>query len=841
MAITKVSSELIKDNSITMDKMHTGVVVTTSEGLHNNANDTVLPTAGAVAAYVTSQVTGADNWDLSFAWGDHSTYGYATETYVDNSIANVINSAPAALDTLNELAAALGDDPNFATTITNLISGKQAAGTYNTIIGTDTDINTSGATIVDNIFVTDGVITSMGTRTLTLADLGYTGATNANYITNNNQLTNGAGYLLANSSYFKPLAELPSGVNLNSYRTTGYAAQNSNSQAAAGSNYPVSFAGILEIVNDDTGNGLFSTQRYARYASNDFYGRNYYNGSWTSWTRFLTTEDSSSFAASSHTHTWANISGETANSVNDWGGLRHQTNDGYIDFGPANVGWAHIYTDRPGFYFNQKLVVAGGSTINSGDIRSAIFYDSNNTGYYLNPADGTTSANLLGDIKVNGGKIHIKRGVGLTTTIIEDDSTASGRGQLLLDSHYSDLIVASRNSNANKHGSSITLATQSTSTNDYAKWVIGQGQYQEGADELAFAYGTNLTNPHSVLGTDNAYAAFRIFAASGGYTLSKGSSRAPIFYDSNNTGYFLDPASTSSLKNINMNNGTLSNLNNLTFNDPGPNEGIEWIGGNGWKIFESPNNLSTNSGGNLQFVTGSTRMMTISAAGDVYSPLSFSAPIFYDSATTSRYIDPGSTSNINGLVLQNDLRITSGHGRGVRFWDSDNYKIHMSGSTQTTWGGRVGGETTSDYNMYFTMTGGTNRGWVFKNVQSTSGAVAGIDASGNGRFEGDVIAFSASDRRLKDNIKPIENALEKVNKISGVEFDWNSNQDTYAEGMHDIGVIAQEIEEVIPEVVKTRDNGYKAVKYEKIVPLLIEAIKEQQAQIDELKQLINKQ
>jgi len=59
-------------------------------------------------------------------------------------------------------------------------SAFQAAGTYNTVIGTDTDINTSGSSIIDNIYVTDGVITSMGTRTLSLSDLGYTGATNAN-------------------------------------------------------------------------------------------------------------------------------------------------------------------------------------------------------------------------------------------------------------------------------------------------------------------------------------------------------------------------------------------------------------------------------------------------------------------------------------------------------------------------------------------------------------------------------------------------------------------------------------------------------------------------------------
>ena len=84
-------------------------------------------------------------------------------------------------------------------------SAFQAAGTYNTIIGTDSDINTSGSTIIDNIYVTDGVITSMGTRTLTLANLGYTGATNANYITNNNQLTNGAGYLTSSSTQSKYL------------------------------------------------------------------------------------------------------------------------------------------------------------------------------------------------------------------------------------------------------------------------------------------------------------------------------------------------------------------------------------------------------------------------------------------------------------------------------------------------------------------------------------------------------------------------------------------------------------------------------------------------------------
>jgi hypothetical protein len=101
----------------------------------------------------------------------------------------------------------------------------------------------------------------------------------------------------------------------------------------------------------------------------------------------------------------------------------------------------------------------------------------------------------------------------------------------------------------------------------------------------------------------------------------------------------------------------------------------------------------------------------------------------------------------------------------------------------------------------------------------------------------DVVAYYSSDKKLKDNLKPISNSLEKLQKLTGYEFDWNDKQDTY-EG-HDVGIVAQEVEKVLPEVVATRDNGYKAVKYEKMIPLLIEAIKEQQQQINELKEKLN--
>jgi len=109
-----------------------------------------------------------------------------------------------------------------------------------------------------------------------------------------------------------------------------------------------------------------------------------------------------------------------------------------------------------------------------------------------------------------------------------------------------------------------------------------------------------------------------------------------------------------------------------------------------------------------------------------------------------------------------------------------------------------------------------------------------VAGGGDARFRGDVVAFYSSDKRLKDNIEPIEDPLEKMDKIGGYTFIWNDKQSTY-EG-HDIGVIAQEIQEVLPELVTERDNGYLAVKYEKIVPLLIESIKELKQEVDDIKQ-----
>ena len=101
----------------------------------------------------------------------------------------------------------------------------------------------------------------------------------------------------------------------------------------------------------------------------------------------------------------------------------------------------------------------------------------------------------------------------------------------------------------------------------------------------------------------------------------------------------------------------------------------------------------------------------------------------------------------------------------------------------------------------------------------------------------DVVAYYSSDPRLKENVFRIKNPLKILDKIHGYTFDWKDyakNVGTHLVGS-DYGVMADEIEEVMPEIVHDRNNGYKGVKYEKIVPLLIECIKEQQVQINQLK------
>jgi hypothetical protein len=207
-------------------------------------------------------------------------------------------------------------------------------------------------------------------------------------------------------------------------------------------------------------------------------------------------------------------------------------------------------------------------------------------------------------------------------------------------------------------------------------------------------------------------------------------------------------------------------------------------------------------------------------------------------STSSLYID---TAQNVGVGTTAPLLTASGRGN-----------ITINGSSQSILTLGAGGVwksylwcdgTNTDLSAAGYLVFGTNGGT--ERLRITTGGAMGLGVNPTntaGRFEAsnDIVAYSTSDKRWKNNIVKIDSPLEKISQISGVEFDWIEDEPFHGNKGHDVGVIAQEIELVIPEAVQTRESGMKAVQYDKIIPLLIESIKEQQKQIDELKELVNK-
>jgi hypothetical protein len=140
--------------------------------------------------------------------------------------------------------------------------------------------------------------------------------------------------------------------------------------------------------------------------------------------------------------------------------------------------------------------------------------------------------------------------------------------------------------------------------------------------------------------------------------------------------------------------------------------------------------------------------------------------------------------------------------------------------------------TTTNFSYITTITTATVRGMTI---------LADVHVAGNLYYD----EVTPSDANLKENIAEITDPITKISKIRGVSFDWTEeyldsnggvNRQYYKK--HDIGVIAQEIEQVLPEIVATKKNGYKGLRYEKLTALLIEAVKAQQDKINEQEERI---
>jgi len=174
-----------------------------------------------------------------------------------------------------------------------------------------------------------------------------------------------------------------------------------------------------------------------------------------------------------------------------------------------------------------------------------------------------------------------------------------------------------------------------------------------------------------------------------------------------------------------------------------------------------------------------------------------------------------------------------------------NYKLVVAGDIRAASGGdlRLAPATSGTDVVLFSDNGELNfstNGAVRQTITTTGNVGIGTTDPGDFklRVEGIVYAYgyvTPSSKRWKTNITPINNALKKVKALKGVYFDWEKT------GKHDIGMIAEDVGKVIPEVVAYEENGTdaKSLDYARLVAVLVEAIKEQQKEMEELKKEIN--
>ena len=230
-----------------------------------------------------------------------------------------------------------------------------------------------------------------------------------------------------------------------------------------------------------------------------------------------------------------------------------------------------------------------------------------------------------------------------------------------------------------------------------------------------------------------------------------------------------------------------------------------------------------------------------SKTGFFQSNSSLRAPIFYDSNDTTYYINPADSTtaanfagkvqfNYGGASSSTLIQTTGSYGTmGINTYYGT---LHTTGSFYI--GNPAGGAAD------LTANNGT-----FSIIYDRSNSAYYFDGSSTGdsiRVAGDIVAYY-SDDRLKDRKGNIENAIEKVLSLNGFYYEANQKaQELGYKKKMEIGVSAQEVEAILPELIKDAPigQGYKTLDYGRLTPLLIEAIKEQQKQIEELKELVNK-
>jgi hypothetical protein len=654
----------------------------------------------------------------------------------------------------------------------------QLSGTYNTIIGTDTDINTSGSTIIDNIYVTDGVITSMGTRTLTLADLGYTGATNADAYgswrisdgTNSESLGSGATLTVTGTGATTASYDAASNtLTINSTDT------NTNTTYSAGSGLSLSGTTFSHSDTSSQSSVNNSGRTYIQDITLDTYG--HVTGI-TSATETVTNTD---------TVTRVGTSGLEAS--------------GTITF--AGAGATSI------------TQVGNTLTITSTDTNTNTTYSAGN-------------------------------GIGLSGTTF---SVAAGAG---LTQDSSGLSLTSGIVTAGTYGSTSNQTKVDTITVDTYGRVTGVTTGATG-DITGVTAGTGLSGGGSsgTVTVNLSHLGLESLA-------DPNADRVAFWDDSAGAFQWLTMGSNLSISGTTL-NATDTNTN-TTYS---AGSGLS-LSGTTFSHTDTSSQASVNNGGNtvIQDVTLDTyghvtglasKTLTLSGLGytgasnaDLYNYWTIDVQGQQSNITSTGILNIQGTgaTNVTYDPVAKMVTIDSTDTNTNTTYSADgNYGLTLSGTTfrlendrrRNATGEDVWSGNTHDYTFYDASIGIRWYTAAAEEMRLTNGGDLHVD--------GDVIAYSStvSDRTFKDDINTISDALDKIKKLRGVEYVWNTGS---RKGKKDLGLIAQEVEEVLPEIVHEHEmplmedaeagKTYKTVDYEKMVGVLIEAMKDQQAMIETL-------